>query len=340
MSSSTGELMINRFLVLIQIILIPIYFSFFNWLWRDEIKDFFEQDNFIINALPEWLIWFERYLAIPVFFSLPWVLFSIIRATKIADTYTLMGRALGKVRIDQKLFYGINASFTLVFFILPFVSPLITIIGVFVIFRIIFRKMLIGRLSVLIWFIPALIISIIPGLIAYVFYSNFEVLFDRFFDIWRDSIDDQFYVGLCLAIGITIGNFLTFLSERNARATGNKLDPYRLIYLIKFILFGVMLFVYFLVSVDLLNIINIFVGIMAFSEFVFRRVSKLPSDSSGANFMVFAFIIINFVANQLRSSIGTDIFRGIMITISGFVFFALFMMSYKYSEDEELVSRN
>ena len=125
--------MINRLIVLLQIILIPIYFVLFNWLWLDEIKEFFEQDNFIINLLPDWLIWFEIYLAIPIFFSLPWVLFSLIRATKVADTYTLMGRALGKVRIDQKLFYGINASFTLIFIILPFTSPLITIIGVIII---------------------------------------------------------------------------------------------------------------------------------------------------------------------------------------------------------------
>ena len=207
------------------------------------------------------------------------------------------------------------------------------------IFRIVSHKMLFGKLSKLLWLIPALIINIIPGLIAYVFYSNFKVLFDQFFDIWRDSIEDQFYVGLSLAIGITIGNFLTFLHERNTRGTRSNLSPYRLIYLIKFTIFMVMLFIYFLVDVELLNIINVIAGIIAFSEFVFRRMAKLPSDSSGANFMVFAFIVINFIANRLKNSISTDIFRGIMITISGFIFFILFLLSYKYSQDEELIAR-
>ena len=101
-----------------------------------------------------------------------------------------------------------------------------------------------------------------------------------------------------------------------------------------------MLFILFFVSVDLLNIINFIAGIVAFAEFILRRLSKLPSDSSGANFMVFAFIIINFLANRLRGSIGPDIFRGIMIVISGLVFFALFLISYKYSDDKELIVRN
>lgn len=340
MSSSSDELMINRLLVLVQIILIPVYFLYFNIIWRDDIQEFFDQDNFLLNRMPEWLIWFEVNLAIPVFFSLPWVLFSIIRATKIADTYSLMGRALGKVRIDQKLFYGINASFLLIFFIFPFASPIITILGVFIIFRIVSHKLKFGKLSKLLWFIPALIVNIIPGLIAYVFYSNYTVLFDNVFDIWGDSIETQFYVGLCLAIGITLGNFLSFLVERNARATRSKLNPFRLILAIKLILFGIMLFILFFISTDLLNIINFIAGMIAFSEFIFRRMSKLPSDSSGANFMVFAFIGINFMANRLRGSIGADIFRGIMVGISGLVFFILFLISYKYADDEELRAKN
>jgi hypothetical protein len=340
-SSSSGELMINRLLVLVQIILIPVYFLYFNIIWLDDIKEFFDQDSFLIDLLPKWLIWFETYLAIPIFFSLPWVLFSIIRATKIADTYGLMGRALGKVRIDQKLFYGINASFMLVFFIFPFASPIITILGIFIIFRIVSHKMLFGKISKLLWFIPALIVSLFPGILAYVFYSNYSVMFESVFDIWGDSVQTQFYVGLCLAIGITLGNFLTFLFERNARNTRSKMNPFRLVYAIKFILFGAMLFILFYVDNEdreILNAINIVAGIFAFSELIFRRLSKLPSDSSGANFMVFAFILINFVANRFRGS--PDVFRGIMIVISGLIFFALFLISYKYSDDEELLARN
>lgn len=333
--------MINRLLVLLQIILIPLYFLYFNLIWLDDIKEFFEKDNFVINAMPDWLVWFEIYLAIPVFFSLPWVLFSVIRASKIADTYTLMGRALGKVRIDQKLFYGINASFMLIFFIFPFASPLITIIGIFIIFRIASHKMLFGKISKLLWFIPALLVSIFPGILAYVFYSNYSVMFENVFDIWGDSVETQFYVGLCLAIGITLGNFLTFLFQRNARNTRGSLEPFRLIYLFKFILFAFMLFILFNVDNedrDILNTINIIAGIVAFSEFIFRRMSKLPSDSSGANFMVYAFIFINFTAGRFKAS--PDLFRGIMIVLSGLIFFALFLISYKYSEDEELIAKS
>ncbi|MHA2089632.1 MAG: hypothetical protein ACW98K_02135 [Candidatus Kariarchaeaceae archaeon] len=338
--STREDLMVNRLLVLLQIIAIPLYFTFFSILWHDELKDFFE-DKWLQKTLPDWLIWFEINLAIPIFFSLPWVLISLLRATKIADAYTLMGRALGKVRIDQKLFYGLNAAFTLIFLLLPVGGPLITVIGVFILFRIGTRKVVIGRISKLFWLIPALIISIIPGLIAIAFYANYSELLDRIFDIWQDYIDRIFYIGLCLAVAISIGNFLYFLYERRKKFVRMELDPYRLIYVLKLVFFGFFLFVYFELESDqsnpkIINGINLAAGILVAIEFILRRVNDIPSDSSGANLMVFAFIFINLGTRFIKEYIPIDTFRAFLIILSGSIFFVLFLLSYRYAEDKEL----
>jgi hypothetical protein len=341
MARSRGEgLMINRLLVIIQIIAIPIYFTFFSIIWHDDIKEFFE-NKWIQKTFPDWLIWFEINLAIPIFFSLPWVIITLMRATRIADAYSLMGRALGKVRIDQKLFYGLNAAFTLIFLVLPFGGPVITIIGIFILFRMATRKAVIGRISKLFWLIPALIFCIIPGLIAVAFYSNYSELFNRIFEIWQDYIDRIFYIGLCLAVAISIGNFFYFLYERRKKHVRMQIDPFRLIYMLKIIIFLAFLFIYFELESDqsnptIINAINILAGILVAIEFVLRRINDIPSDSSGANLMVFAFIFINLISRGIKSFIKEEIFRAFLILVSGLIFFILFFLSYKYAVDEEL----
>ncbi len=340
--SSSDELMLNRLLVLIQIIAVPIYFTIFSIKWHNKLHDFFD-DKWIQKVFPDWLIWFEIHLSIPIFFSLPWIIISILKATRIADSYSLMGRALGKVRIDQKLFYGLNAAFTLIFLVLPFGGPIITILGIFFLFRILTRKAVIGRISKLFWLIPAIIISILPGLIAVAFYSNYTELFDRIFDIWQNYIDRIFYVGLCLAIAISIGNFFYFLYERRKKFVKMEIDPYRLIYVLKILTFGSFLFIYFELETNrsnptTINTINILAGILVGIEFILRRVNKIPSDSSGANVMVFAFILINLTTRLIKSSefISVEFFRTFLIIVSGSIFFLLFLMSYRYATDDEL----
>ncbi|MCH8908153.1 MAG: hypothetical protein IH840_13775 [Candidatus Heimdallarchaeota archaeon] len=333
-----GEMLINRLLVLFQLIAVPLYFAFFSYIWRSEIKRFFATDTILIRNLPNWVVWFEVYLAIPIFFSLPWVTITLIRATRIADAYTLMGRALGRVRIDQKLFYGINAGFTLVFIILPFASPMITVIGVFVAVFLLFDKIKVAKISFFIWFIPALILSFIPGLIAIAFYSNYAVLWETIFETWRTRIDTIFGVGLALAIAITMGNFLAFLLEKGVRDNRSDINPYRIVYLLKFILFMIFLGIFLFEDSVIINTLNIIAGVIAALEFILRRITKLPSESGGANLMVFAFIAINFLTNQLRSGSTEAVFKAFLIVLSSLIFFLLFFISYRYAEDEELLS--
>lgn len=337
-----GGLMINRLLVLIQVIMIPVYFIFFSLRWKDNIQSFFDSlsSSWLSFLLPPWLVWFEVNLAIPILFSLPWVLFSIIRATRIADAYELMGRALGKVRIDQKLFYGLNAAFTLLFIVFPFGSPLITILGIMVIVKIIMQKALIGRLSKWFWILPALTAAFFPFLIAYAFYSNYSVLWDLVLDFWLDQIPTLFGIGLCLAIAIAIGNFFLFLFEGGVKYGNYENVPYGIIFVLKLIGFGLLTFVYFNTNpptiVNFVNYIAVGLGIF---EIVMRRLRDLPTEGKlGSGIvMVIAFSIVNIIINAARRSTGfTAFIQTLVVVLSGMIFFVLFWLSYKYADDDEL----
>ena len=150
-------------------------------------------------------------------------------------------------------------------------------------------------------------------------------------------------MGLCLAIAISIGNFFYFLYERRKKFVKMEIDPYRLIYVLKILTFGSFLFIYFELETNrsnptTINTINILAGILVGIEFILRRVNKIPSDSSGANVMVFAFILINLTTRLIKSSefISVEFFRTFLIIVSGSIFFLLFLMSYRYATDDEL----
>jgi hypothetical protein len=340
MANRFEGLMINRLLVLVQIVLIPVYFVFFQLRWQEEISGFFEDFSipYLLDALPHWFIWFETNLAIPLFFSFPWVVFSILRATRIADAYELMGRALGKVRIDQKLFYGINAAFTLVFLIFPFFSPIITIIGIFWAVRVILRKLWIGKIGI-VWFVPAVILAIVPGMIAIAFYSNYVVLFEEIIlATWVDAIPVLFGWGLSLAIAISIGNFMLFLFEGSVKYGGYKEIPYGFILVVKTFIFFALALIYPQIP-DIVNFINYIAVALGFFEIVMRRVRDLPAEGEWKSgiVMVIAFSLVNILINFIRhSSTFIDVIQTIVIVVSGLIFFALFAISYFYADDEEL----
>ncbi|MHA1515426.1 MAG: hypothetical protein ACTSPF_07810 [Candidatus Heimdallarchaeaceae archaeon] len=118
-------LMVNRLIVLLQIFIFPAYF--YVWMNIEPMKSvtldgFFFWGTNPLSGTPEAVI--LRGIA-PLIFALPFSLVSLVKATRVASSYELMWRALGKVRIDTKIFYMVNAIFCLFFLILPFGAPLI-----------------------------------------------------------------------------------------------------------------------------------------------------------------------------------------------------------------------
>ncbi|MHA1245117.1 MAG: hypothetical protein ACTSP7_11155 [Candidatus Heimdallarchaeota archaeon] len=62
------------------------------------------------------------YGFLPLFFSLPWVVFLFVDRNRVAETFENMGRAMRKVSLGLNLFYSVSALIVFVFFVLPFGS--------------------------------------------------------------------------------------------------------------------------------------------------------------------------------------------------------------------------
>lgn len=345
--SSTKGLKLNRLAVLLQTILIPVYFVIYTFIWNTRISDnlsiflsktynlgFFDL-SFTWLSLTQTSIYWLVNLGIPIFYSIPWVLFSIGRANKIATTYSLMGRALGRVRLDQKIFYGLNATFALVFFVLPYLSPLITIFGIFFSTKIVLERIKIGRFHFLVWFIPGLLLSLFPLLLAGAFYLEYTRLFYDVAVLWNSSIDILFGFCLCLAISIAFGNFWLFINDvRVDMGVINEVN-HASILAIKLATLLVALPFYFLeptgIVIQILNYFAVFLGICVI---VLRFVKKLPS-SEGSNY---GFILIPVFA--IVQIISTRVAKSIVVALAALIFFLLFLVSYATSGDEDFIQEN
>jgi hypothetical protein len=336
-------LLINRLIVLLQVILIPIYFIIYTINWHNRIIEFmidFFNSSYSIWFIPisfQWMNLPEAFIrvlvifGIPIFYSLPWVVISIIRATKIANTYELMGRALGKVRIDQKIFYGLNAAFAFIFLVFPIFSPIITVIGIFIAVRLFMRKILIGKIGFLFWFIPALFFAFFPILIAFAFYLEYTALWSDVYAIWWNYIEIIFGIGLCLAIAIAFGNFV-LLNQEGAVQYGSRTSVnYELVLGLKILTFIIFLFIFFIDPsrniIYFINIAALFIGLITI---LIRYLKKVELEGGGGFgfIMIPIFSIVNFIQNQFS--------KGFVILAAAFIFVGLFAISYRYSSDEEL----
>ncbi|MHA1953406.1 MAG: hypothetical protein ACW96U_05630, partial [Candidatus Heimdallarchaeaceae archaeon] len=195
-------LMINRLIVLLQIIVFPAYFYLWAWLgpYPKSLAGFFfwrESTTSPFGVTGDMVI---LQIIAPLIFALPFTLASLVRATRIANSYELMWRALGKVRIDTKIFYFVNAIFCLFFFILPFGSPIIAVFGAFFAVKLILYAFGVKKnVPTLLIVIPGLFLAAVPLMVTIAFYSEFTLVIQPIWETWVQFSPVFYGVVLCLA---------------------------------------------------------------------------------------------------------------------------------------------
>ncbi len=335
-------LMVNRLIVLIQIFAFPAYF--YVWFLLGPMKDltldkfFFWTEINPLSGTGELVI--LKVLS-PLIFALPFTLFSIVKANRISDTYELMWRSLGKVRIDTRLFYFVNAIFCLFFFILPFGGPILAVFGAFFAVKLLLYAFGIKKhVPAILIVIPGLFLAAIPLMVTIAFYSEYQLVMVPILSKWSDIAPIFYGAVLCLACAIAIGNFFIFLREGASQVSYTKPVQPRIALFIKGGLLGGIVLLYGLVSkwdpahtsMYIINIVAVVLGVLE-TVIRWRKKFSKANSNNGGSFMVAIFIAVNFVARFWAGAIS------IIIGLSGFLFFALFLYAYKSATDETLFDR-
>ncbi len=333
--------MVNRLIVLLQIIIFPTYF--YIWAFTGVMKDmtlakfFFWRTSDTSPFSPQAEFVILKILA-PLIFALPFTLGSIIRANRIANSYTLMWRALGKVRLDTKFFYLVNAIFSLFFFILPFGSPILSIFGAFFAVKLILYAFGVKKhVPAILIVIPGLFLAAIPVMVTIAFYSEYTAVIVPIWNFWAHYSVIFYGIVLTLACAMAIGNFFILMQEGAAQVSRSKEVPPRLGILLKMFLFIGLFLIYWLVAKWNANdlsmfIINIIAVTLSGLETIirWRKGLKREDNTNGGALMVPIFIAANFVAKYWNGAIT------VVVSISALLFFVLFALAYHYAEDETL----
>ena len=300
------------------------------------------------SGTPEHII--LRWVA-PLIFALPFSLVSAVKATRVANSYDLMWRALGKVRIDTKIFYMVNAIFCLFFLILPFAGPLIAVFGAFFAVKLILYAFGVKKnVPAILIVIPGLFLAAIPLIITIAFFAQYNILLGPIWTIWKDYSPVFYGIVLCLACAIAVGNFFVFLREGASQVSYTKEVGERIGTVIKILLFGIFLVLYLFVDNSLSSpitdwtttgiamfVINIVAVSLSALETLIRWRKKAPKGGSTGGaagaIMVPIFIAMNFFIKMFARP---DIIVTLIVALSAVIFFGLFIVAYKYATDETL----
>jgi hypothetical protein len=233
--------MVNRIIILIIALLIPVYFYFLIYFSGIQIVPLTTIENIFLNQL-------FNFIIIPVILASPWLIFIYIFRNRLANTLTYWADKNSIVPLRWLIFYGINTAIMSVFFIFPIVSPLLSIFSAIVLAWNIMadresfwnrgRNFLI--ISSIIVF--ALILAL-PTFVAISFYPSYIHLSVWILENWQSLASILYSFSIWIVNSITIGTaiwiFYNLILRRNIKDKFDEANwPIRVLQVLLFILFA------------------------------------------------------------------------------------------------------
>jgi len=261
-SRRIGGVLAVRLLVVICALGLPVYFAFLFAISPYKIYQYpFPIDPFLANV-PVYQFFIQafqvfnrtdylmNYVVVPIFFSLPWLLFIVINRTRLANTFSIMNSSSTIIPLRYRIFYGFNALIVILFFVLPTISPILSVFaGIILAGRIITRSEWVWKASrdirIAYGALLVLMICPLPAYAAYIFYREqiFALLANWIWGIWTNTMIMVYVVSMCIVDALAIGSIIWLIfagaGEFEAQTYGIKMTevPYRLLAIFEFIVF-------------------------------------------------------------------------------------------------------
>ncbi len=320
----------GRVVVLIQFILIPVYFYLLSFIFVGGNIWFLEPliSNFIVYGLG------------PLVLSLPFLMWTYGKRYQIADAYETFSSEIWKLPTTIKAFYGFNFLIGLIF-LFPLISPLIALFGGYFIAAYLFgwrnegsriskqRKTLI--LTIIYLPIPLLVIlGFYFGFNSTSTQSGVLYFFLELIEIWNANIDFFYTSALIIADSATLGGVIYLIYEGAMQVDNTVTIPERLITLISVLSFLVLetLFILFTISFEqFLNWFHFGAIILGVLMLIIRYGKGLTTnrDTSIKGWLTLViFQGVNFASGNLVA-----FSRSTAILLAFSIFLFLFGLSYQ-----------
>lgn len=268
MGRRIGGVLAVRLLVVICAVALPIYFAFlfavspykmykypfqiYPLLVNNPIYQFVTQVlQFILPF--SFVDGLMNYVVAPILFSLPWLLFIVINRTRLANTFSKMNSSTTVIPLRYRIFYGFTSLIVILFFVLPTISPILSIFaGIILAGRIVTMSDWVwkaGRNTRIIYgALIALMVCPLPIYAAYIFYSGqiFVLLANWIWSIWTNVMIMVYSIAMCIVDSLAIGSIIWLVfagaGEFEAQTYGSKMTevPYKLIAIFQIAVFLVL----------------------------------------------------------------------------------------------------
>lgn len=206
------ELLIGRLIVLLQAILLPVYFFGLFWVALPDL-------DIVLVSNPTIEILIAKVIG-PLFLLFPWFAFTIIHRYRLADTYSFAGETIARMPTVIRIFYTFNFVLALCFFILPLFSSFLAIFSGWFLYSLLFKsheeemeEKATPKLRVFL----TLLLSPIPLLLIVSYRAFLRTLLTYLGTLWLNNIDKIYTSGVNLASAAAIGGFLYLIYEGAAQ---------------------------------------------------------------------------------------------------------------------------
>jgi hypothetical protein len=158
-----------------------------------------------------------HYIMVPAVFSAPWLGFIYFERYRLANTVYIMEDTTTAVPLRWRVFYGTNAAFVLMFFILPMITAPLAIIGGLVVAGRVFYTIGIGKLgggkpAAILAIVVAIGLCIFPSLVMIQFIPNYFLVWESILTAWSDFWWFVVYgVAQCLVNALSFGAPIYFI---------------------------------------------------------------------------------------------------------------------------------
>lgn len=207
----------GRLLVLLQFILIPIYFYLLSFVFVDGVIFFLNTSE--LRVFSDVIV----YGIGPIIMAVPFFFWTYGRRYQIGDAYESFGREVWRLPTTIKAFYGFNFIIGLIF-LFPIITPIISLFGGYFIavYLLKWREEgeLISRqrrtLFLSFIYLPLPLLVVIGFYFGYNWGSEQSGIFEFFWQmltIWNDQLDVIYTSALLLADSATIGGVLYLIYE-------------------------------------------------------------------------------------------------------------------------------
>jgi hypothetical protein len=244
--------------------------------------------------------WPTRLFVAPLFFSIPWVLFIYFNRDRLADAIQHMSETTTIIPVRWRVFYGFNTLIILLFFALPFFSPVLAVLGGAVLVGRIYygRESVRGggrrKKTLFIVVLSAIFVGIPLILLARIITPYVDAL-GSIWSSWEFNVPIIYVFSLCLGDALAVGSLIWFIYagaaefEFRTYGTYSTRPPARLIWVFESVLF--LVFVYFgvLLYVQIPQLGWTPAGVDPFQSVVMNYVNPICLAIVGIIFLVSTF---------------------------------------------------